>query len=282
MNVLKKTFGVLMLILLLGYGCTERIDIDLEETYTRLVVNANLTTDTTAHLVELSTTSSYYYNQEPPVVQGAAIEISDDLGEVVELTEEEPGKYYTPGNFFASPGRTYTLRIELAEPINENKIYTATSFLPAINPIDSIGLKEQPNWGEEGFFEVQCYYQDPPTKEYYMFNIFKNGIMLTDTITDRFVSDDEFYNGSYTNGIGVGYLDQSNEREKILSGDTIVFQGCSITEEYYNFIWTLQQEASGFSNPLFSGPPANVKGNISNGAVGFFAVYSVSYSGTVY
>jgi hypothetical protein len=32
------------------------------------------------------------------------------------------------------------------------------------------------------------------------------------------------------------------------------------------------------SNPLFSGPPANVKGNISNGAIGFFAAYTTSRS----
>jgi hypothetical protein len=185
-------------------------------------------------------------------------------------------------DFAAIPGRIYSLRVELKEPINDNSIYTARSSLPPINPIDSITFRLEENWGPEGIVQVQCYYQDPPTKEYYMFNIFKNGIWLTDTITNRFISDDEFYNGSYTNGIGVGFLNQGKSREKVNPGDTITFQGCSITEEYYNFIWTLQQEASGFSNPLFSGPPANVKGNISDGAVGFFAVYSVSYASNIY
>jgi len=105
--------------------------------------------------------------------------------------------------------------------------------------------------------------------------------MLTDTITNRFVSEDEFYNGNYTNGIGVGYLDQSKEREVIRVGDTITFQGCSITEDYYNFIITLQSE-TGFQTPLFSGPPANVKSNINNGAAGFFAAYGVAYSSKVF
>jgi hypothetical protein len=267
---------------MVGVGCTERIDIDLEDTYTRLVVYSAITTDTAAHLVELTTTSSYYYNQEPPAVTGAQVEISDDTDDIIYLSENEPGKYYTPDNFAAVPGRTYSLRIELNEPIDENRIYTASSALPPINPVDSITLKLEENWGPEGIVQVQCYYQDPPTKEYYMFNIFKNGVWLTDTISDRFISDDEFYNGSYTNGIGVGFLNQANTREKVNAGDTILFQGCSITEEYFNFIRTLQQEASGFSTPLFSGPPANVKGNISDGAVGFFAVYSVSYASTIY
>jgi len=223
--------GILLISVLIGFGCTEKIDIDLDDSYTRLVVYGNVTNETTAHLVEITKTSSYYYSEVPPPVTGANVEIFNDLGETVILTEKEEGKYYTPEDYSAVPGETYTLRIELPEPINENRIYTASTVMQPINPIDSIKLKPQPDWGTDGYMEVQCYYQDPPTKEYYMFNIFKNGIWLTDTITRRFVSDDEFYNGSYTNGIGVGYLDQGNEREITKPGDTVTFQACSITED---------------------------------------------------
>jgi len=205
------------------------------------------------------------------------VEISDDAGNNYPMTEVEPGKYATSPLFAAIPGRTYTLLIELAEEINGHKTYMSSSEVNTIYPIDSIGLVFQPDWGEKGFYEVTCYYQDPPTKDFYMFNIFKNGELLTDTIRNRFVSDDAFYNGNYTNGIGVGYLDQSYEREVLHAGDIITFQGCNITEEYFNFVVTLQTE-TGFQTPLFSGPPANVKSNISNGAVGFFTAYGVSYS----
>ena len=54
----------------------------------------------------------------------------------------------------------------------------------------------------------------------------------------------------------------------------------SIGSGYANFIWEAQAEVQG-SNPLFSGPPANVKGNIDNGAIGFFAAYSVSRAYTI-
>jgi hypothetical protein len=262
-------------------SCTERIDIELDETFTRLVVYGAITTDTTTHFIELSTTTSYYYNEAPPPVSGATVEIADDLGNVETLTEEIPGKYSTSPLFFAIPGRTYTLRIELDEEINGHITYMASSQVNPIYPIDSIGLVYQPDWGENGFYEVTCYYQDPPTTDFYMFNIYKNGELLTDTITKRFVIDDAFYNGNYTNGIGVGYLDQSNPRETLISGDLVTFQGCNITEEYYTFITTLQAE-TGFQTPLFSGPPANVKSNISNGAVGFFAAYGVAYSSKVF
>jgi len=278
---MKKIFLIIPVFLLIFSSCTERIDIELDETFTRLVVYGSITTDTTRHFVDLSATTNYYYNEAPPKVSGASVEISDDLGNVEQLTEVAPGKYATSDDFAAIVGRIYTLRVDLQEEINGHKTYTATSQVNPIFPIDSIGLVYRPDWGEKGFYEVTCYYQDPPTRDIYMFNIFKNSELLTDTINDRFVTDDEFFNGSYTNGIGVGYLDQSNEREVIHTGDTILFQGCNITEAYYDFIITLQTE-TGFQTPLFSGPPANVKGNLDNGAVGFFAAYGVSYSSLVF
>ena len=278
---MRKLFLIIPAIFLFATSCTERIDIELDETYTRLVVDGTITTDTTSHYVVLSTTSSYYYNEAPPPVTGASVDISDDEGNTVSLTEIEPGKYATSPLFFALPGRTYTLRIDLQKEINGHKTYMASSTVSPVYPIDSIGLVSQPDWGEKGFYEVTCYYQDPPATNFYMFNIFKNGELLTDTINNRIVSDDEFYNGNYTNGIGVGFLDQSYERQILRVGDLITFQAGNISEEYYNFVVTLQSE-TGFQTPLFSGPPANVKGNINNGAVGFFAAYGVSYSSEVF
>jgi hypothetical protein len=278
---MKKIFYLIPALLIYLTSCTERIDVELDDSFTRLVVYGAITTDTTRHYIELSTTSSYYYNEAPPPVTGASLEISDDLGITESLTEVEPGKYATSPLFFALPGRTYTLRMELAQAINGYSSYIASSSVNPIYPIDSIGLVFQPDWGEKGFYEVTCFYLDRPTTDFYMFNIFKNGVMLTDSIRERFVTDDAFYNGNYTNGIGVGYLDQSKESEVLKAGDTVTFQGCNITEEYYNFIVTLQTE-TGYQNPMFSGPPANVKSNISNGAVGFFAAYGVAYSSKVF
>jgi hypothetical protein len=278
---MKKYFIIIPAFILIITSCTERIDIELDDTYTRLVVYGTVTTDTTSHFIDLSATTSYYYNEAPPRVTGASVEISDNLGNLEQLTEIEPGRYATSDDFAAIVGRIYTLRIDLQEEINGHKTYMAESEVKEIFPIDSIGLVFQPDWGENGFYEVTCYYQDPPSRDIYMFNIFKNGELMTDTINERFVVDDEFFNGSYTNGIGVGYLDQSKEGEILHPGDIITFQGCNITEDYYDFIVTLQTE-TGFQTPLFSGPPANVKGNVDNGAVGFFAVYGVAYSSLVY
>jgi hypothetical protein len=89
------------------------------------------------------------------------------------------------------------------------------------------------------------------------------------------VTDDKFINGTYANGTSIYFLDQSSEYERLVAGDTVTVELNSLGKEYFNFLQEAQAELRG-SNPLFSGPPANVKGNISNGAIGFFSAYSVS------
>ena len=163
-----------LLLILFGYGCTEKIDIKLDDTYTRLVVYGNLTTDTLAHMVELSKTSSYYYDQVPPPVTGASVEITDDQGNQVSLTEKEPGKYYTPGNFFGVAGRTYNLQIDLQEPINGNKDYTADSKLPPINPIDSIRLLS----AYQGILYVQYFQEWTASHRYHYHQVDKRRRIL--------------------------------------------------------------------------------------------------------
>jgi len=63
-------------------------------------------------------------------------------------------------------------------------------------------------------------------------------------------------------------------------GDTITFEINGITEDYYNYIVEAQSQVFP-QTPLFSGPPANIRTNIDNGAIGFFAVYSVKFSSTI-
>jgi hypothetical protein len=274
----------ILLLVLAGFGCTERIDVDFQgQEYERLVVEATLTSDTMAHQVILSRTTNFNYKGAPPGVSNALVEIEDDDGNVHLLTENpsKPGTYETSPDYHTVMGKTYTLNITLEEAIGDNKFYTATETAPFVNQVDSIHLVLQEDWGSEGFIEVQCYYQDPPEKNFYMFNIFINDRLITDTLSERMVTDDEFYNGSYTNGIGVGWLNQAIGKEKVNPGDVVTFQAGSITEGYANFVWSLQEEV-GFSTPLFSGPPANVKGNLSNGAIGYFAVYPTVYSSRKY
>ena len=274
-----KSLFIILLISVLAVSCTEKIDIPLDSSFIRLVVDGSISTDTMAQTVVLSSSTSYYYNQPAPMVTGATVSITD--GErIYDLSETEPGIYKTEPSVHGIDGHTYTLNIKLESPIGGFSDYTATSKLYAVPKLDSIGLLFHPEWSKNGIWEVKCYVLEPPTVDFYRFLISRNNHLLTDSLSEWFVTDDKLLNGNYTNGIGIGYLDQGSPDQGLKEGDTITVTVNNIGKGYFDFVSEAQAELMG-SNPLFSGPPSNVKGNISNGAVGYFAAYSATRSSTV-
>ncbi|MBC8488589.1 MAG: DUF4249 domain-containing protein [Bacteroidetes bacterium] len=277
---MTKNLLILLLSTMLMAGCTERIDIDLGTTYTRLAVEGHITTDTTTHWVRLSKSTDYYSNTPPPPVSNAVVTVNDGF-ETFTLNENDtlPGYYETLPDYYGIPGRTYSLEIELQEEIHGYKSYSASCELKPVAPIDSIKVEYIEKWEA---WDVKIYAWEPPSVDFYTFNIIKNGVLITDTIDEIGISDDRFFNSNYTNGATVYYLMEENPDEVVNPGDTITLIMGGVTKEYYNFIVELMDETFEYRNPLFSGPPANVSTNISNGAVGFFTAYSNTYSSTVY
>lgn len=274
MKLLKNIIFLLVLLPVISSSCTERIDVRLDESTIKLVVEGSITTERKSHKVFLSTTSGYFYNQQPESVSGAIVTISDGVNSY-DLTESSPGHYQTASYVRGNEGITYKLNINLANQIGGYTEYTASSkILPVANP-DSVKLLLHPEWSSAGLWEVMCYFQDPSSTDFYRFLVSKNGTLISDTLDEWVVTDDRFFNGYYVYGATVAYLDQGTDEEKLKAGDVIVVELNNLEEEYANFIWDAQSELRG-SYPLFSGPPANVKGNISNGAIGFFSAYDVS------
>ena len=273
---MKYSNNVLLYILLLAplYSCTERIDINLDDSAVRLVVEGSLTTDTMSHKVLLSTSSGYFYNQPPQPVSGATVTISDGEN-ILGLEEFTPGVYQTAPSVHGIEGKTYDLSIKLNNQIGGFTDYTASSKLYPVAKLDSINLLYHPGWSSTGIWEVKCFVQDPPSADFYRFLISRNDTMITDTLDEWFVTDDRFFNGNYVNGITVGYLDQGIKEQRLISGDSMLVEMNNTGEGYANFLLESQSEIIG-SYPLFTGPPANIKGNINNGAIGFFATYSAS------
>jgi hypothetical protein len=274
----KKYIVTLITLLLIVVSCTERIDIKLDSSAVRLVVDGSVTTDSIRQKVILTETTSYFYNQPAPAVTRARVSISDGTS-VFSLHEDSAGVYRTEAALAGVPGRKYILNISLDSPLGGYSDYMAESTLFPVNKLDSIDLKYHNDWGDNGIWEVRCYVQDPPTADYYRFLVSDNNRMITDTLTEWFVTDDRFFNGNYAYGATVAYLRQDKNNEALIAGDTVMVEVNSIGRDYAYFIWNAQAENAG-SNPLFSGPPANVKGNISNGAIGFFSAFSITRAST--
>jgi hypothetical protein len=276
----KIVYCIFCLPLLFGQ-CTEEYDVKLDDTYTRLVVDAVLTDEAKAHYVKLTKTSSYFSNEAAPAVSGAMVSISDGSNTV--YFNESPsgsGIYLSDSSFQGIPGTLYTLNIVLKEAIQNNKTFSASCFLKAlIHPIDSIGFKYHDRWDAWG---ITLYAQEPSsTGDFYMFKLYRNGKAIKERLSDVFISDDRLFNGKYTNGIEVGYFQEEYPDQYLYPGDTVVLEMDIITKEYYDFVYALQTLTFG-STPMFGGTPANVKGNISNDALGFFAAYSIDRAMAVY
>jgi len=279
---MKKLLSISVLFIFI-ISCTEEVDIELDSTYTRLVVYGEITTDTAVHRVELKKSADYFFNQPAERVSNAFVELSygDKSLRLVE-NPNFPGIYETPSNFYGIVGETYNLSINGVDidEDGQSEEYTASSYLPAVNDIDSITLKYTSNSFFSGW-EIQVWTYDPPDiRNYYAFKSIVNNKLVSDTLTEIVIQNDDLFNGNYTFGITSQFLDDAKDGEKATKGDTVTFEANGITEEYFNFLFEAQSESFG-QNPLFSGPPANISSNISNGALGFFTAYSVSRSSAI-
>ena len=256
-------------------SCTERIDIELEEDYIKLAVEGYITPETGNSYIRLTETSGYFSNKPAPSVSNAIVNVNNGI-ESYTLQEDavESGSYIFPEEFIGETETNYKMTIELSEEIGGQANYEATTYMPRrFDDIDSITVVFDPYFE---FWMVNIYALEPLGKDFYMFNGLLNDILITDTISQVTISDDELIDGNYLNGVTV----MGFSEEDFKPGDKFTLILSTITEDYYNYIIELQTEIS-MNIPIFSGPPANVRSNIDNGAVGYFAAYPSSYASTI-
>jgi Domain of unknown function (DUF4249) len=279
---MNKRISIIIAVAILAASCTEKINLKLDSTYTRLVVDGHIKSDTMAYYINLTKTSDYFSNTSSPRMVNATVSLSDGTS-TFPLTETVPGQsgiYGTDPKFAGTIGKNYTLHITLPEVIAGTTEYTASSQLIGVTRLDSIKSVFRSDLGRDGVWQVKIYAQDPPgRKNYYMLNLYRNNILWSDTINKIATSDNQFFAGNYIDGADVFYINNSHKWETLYPGDTIMVELSAITKEYYDFINQVKQ--AGFSIPFFTGPPANIQGNVSNQGVGFFAAYSSSFAKTV-
>ncbi len=268
---------ILFAALILTTACTKKIDIELDSTYARLVVEGAVTTDSMNHYVLLSITSDYFSNRPSPRIQDAVVELSFG-DETLQLIENEtiPGRYEAPYAFRGEIGTTYDLDISQLD-VNQDgqdEIYHASSTMLGGSELEKIELKYYPTPVVNGYTVFMYLYHQPEIRDWFGFKLKKNSDLLTDTLYKYSVLSDEIFDSGYFPGLPVGFLSDDDPREAVHPGDTITFELNCIEESYYNFVSDAQLEIAG-NFPLFSGPPSNIVSNIDNGALGIFAAYSI-------
>ncbi|NOR34197.1 MAG: DUF4249 family protein [Bacteroidales bacterium] len=277
---LRYTYrSVLILIaaLILATACTEKIDIELDSTYARLVVEGAVTSDSLNHYILLSITSNYFSNRPSPKVQDAVVELSFG-NETMQLIENDtvPGRYETPHAFRGTIGTSYDLNISQldVDQDGQEEVYHASSTMPGGAVLEKIEIKYYSSPVASGYTVFMYLYHTAEIREWFGFKLIKNGILLSTTLEQYSVLSDEIFDSGYFPGFPVGFLSDDENDEVVYPGDTITFELNCIEQSYYNFVSEAQLEIAG-NFPLFSGPPSNVVSNIDNGAMGTFTAYSI-------
>ncbi|MGB0982236.1 MAG: DUF4249 domain-containing protein [Winogradskyella sp.] len=245
-----KKFSIIIMSLFLFTTCEDVIDVDLNETEPRLVIEASINwiknTTGNQQTIKLALTAPFFNDTILPA-NGASVQITDANNNTFNFIEENTTGIYKNTTFIPVINQTYNLTINY-----QNEIYTATETLKSVTPIDYV---EQINDG--GFtgedIELKAFYSDPTAEENYYFFEFISNIPVIPTLE---VYDDEFTNGNQI----FGYYTE----EDLAAGDQVTIRNYGISERFYEYMFILLQQGSEDGGGPFETQPATVRGNCIN------------------
>lgn len=236
---------MIIFLLICCYSCEEVVDIKLEQSEPRLVIEASLLWDQQSELnaqyIKLSTTTAFF-DEEIPTAENAEVSVFSTSGTEYVFQEVENGLFRNT-EINPLPGEEYRLEI-----IYENEIYTATSEYVTTPDLDFV---EQENDG--GFsgddIELKVFYTDPANEEnFYLFRFYNEDLDL------------QIYTDEFTDGNQTFAFFSSDELE---AGDEVGFEIQGITESFYQYMFILRSQSGSGGGP-FQTQPTLVRGNIIN------------------
>lgn len=264
---------IIFLLIILTTSCQEVVDLDLPEGKTRLVVDGGISNLPGKSHIKLTYTAPYFDDNEAPVVSDAMLILSDNFGMRDTLTESPANSGIYSSEQTGQLGHVYTLDIYLAD----GKHYrSAPELLYESPPLDSIYFDENLAFSEEDKgYNIFLDTKDPPEVEnFYRWKHFVNGIPQNEPL-DLVLGFDEFIDGNALIGIQINL-------NPVQLGDTVRAEQWAISQSYYDYLFTLQQQTA-FIGGLFDPPPAPIKGNVYNVddpedyALGYFHVSGLSW-----
>jgi hypothetical protein len=239
-------------------ACEEATNFPLTTDNSNLVVvEGILTNENINHRIKL-TRPYKTQNEIPEAITGAVVTLNDESASYI-LTElpAGSGEYYTP-QMRAVTGRVYTLTIA-----HNKKEYTAQDSAVPVEALDAIQYKKAGDQYELVFAPSG---QDPNFIEY--------TIVENNTAAGRLVYYD-------LKTLDVNEIYKPDKEDFAFAAGTIVIRRkYSVSEVYRAFLRSMLSETE-WRGGVFDVQRDNVSTNLSDGAVGFFAVSTVVADTTV-
>ena len=234
-------------------SCEKVIDLDLNTTPARIVVDGQVTNSlTVGSVVKLSYTNKVKSDNSIVPLLGATVTIQEDNGTVYSLPEVASGVYRNV-SLVGITGKTYHLKV-----VANDVTLTSSSKMPTMVSFDSLVVEDFPNFGKT-VKVVTPFYNDPNGRgNNYNLLMFKNGRL----IKDAFAFDDSFIDGKKV----TFPLIYSRKEDEFKKGDIIeVVMNC-IDYDNYKYWFSFSQSSSGSPQAVPDNPISNIKGN----AIGVF------------
>lgn len=278
MRTIKTTAFFALLVSFFLTSCTEVIELDLNEgDAQRLVVNGWFTNVPGKQRVDLTLTTSYFEPEVAPKVTGALVSVTDGTT-IWNLDETAAGIYQPADEVVGEPGNTYTVNIEY-----EGEMYTASAFMRASNPIDSINVRildplEEFGFPADPYYSVRLWTEEPEgLGDAYIWYTYVNGEGIRDTLRELTIAEDSPFDGGTVEDLEIDFVDIESEA---IMGDTLLLEQWNIGFDSYEILNEILTQTA-FQGGIFDAPPANVSTNISNGALGLWGVASVESKQTI-
>jgi len=266
------TFHFLILAIIISstailQSCQDVIHLDLPNSAPQIVIAGSISNYVDSVKIRITMTTDYFTPTAVTPVTDAVVSISDDAGNVYQLTGNPDGTYVIT-NLAGIPERTYTLKVNA----NGNQ-YTATSKMPGLVQLDSLSIEYETNRHEKNLpGAILCYLKDPEgIANFYRVKVFKNDTLFSPG-NGYSVYNDKYFDGKSTDiRVGLGRLKMSS----LNPNDKIVVQLIGIDQQTYLYFNVFRDvlEQSGI---LSASTPANPPNNLNNGALGYFAAWTIS------
>ena len=237
-------------------SCRDEVILDLNTIGPVVVIEGKISNDSVPLSVRVTTTADYY-SLTIPIVTDAFVTIGDNAGTIDTLYHDSAGYYYSKYIHPCKVGNTYTLNVKY-----KDKTYTASEQCRFQLPIDSIKVIYSPNrpFFPAGYYLWEWAGEKPGIGDCYQWDLYRNDTLLNDDF--YFTNDDQLVDGQYL---------ASDFPFPYKLNDRLVLEQYAISRQYFNYLNAVQSQTNRDGSP-FSAPPSNIGGNVSNGAMGYFAV----------
>ncbi len=286
----------LYLLLLLMVSCIDPYKLELPEGERLITVDGYITTAPGPHVIKLTRTDTYgsvFEGLIRPVTQ-ATVAIRDSDGEVVFLEEQaERGVYWTPSDFRAVVGKSYSLQIDvlgnsyvslpekvLPVPQIDSLSYRSVKLATENRLLDKIGVQVFAHFTDPGDQQNQYYWRTSPGVYVLVANPELHRLPDNHPTNPRgpdpkdccaicyaqdirkvqnfALASDEGFNG-LANRVQVAFVE--DDGMKFRQTYRAEIQQMSVSPGAHRFLRLVEQQL-GITGSVFDPPPANIRGNI--------------------